>query len=167
VSASPGGDKFKAIVKPLAYLDHNILDYLVKSNDEPHNGEPLRTDLMHNHQVFFSDENLNEIEKSVQYEQKFLSTLESLHAFYLRLTDDNPSFQAISPVVVFDRLRSLPPLVRDFEQSMNEIALKLTIGEGGESVFAKSSELFSDMINDFKTQAEQYGITELFGNDFF
>lgn len=158
----------KQNLKPLAYLDHNVLDYLVKCNDEPHKGEPLRTELMDNHQVFYSDENLNEIEKSVHYERKFLSTLESLHPLYLPPTDgDNPSFKAVSPIVVFDRLRSLPPLVRDFEQSMNEIALKLNVGEGGDDVFEKSATAFTALIQNFKAQAEQYGLTPFFNECFF
>ena len=149
-------------LKPLAYLDHNILDFLIK-----YEGEPLRSDLINNYQVVFSDENLNEIEKSSNMSRAFYTPL-SLSTLCICNDGNNAFLKDISPTALFNELKNMPPLVREFENSMNEIALKLNVGgEVADDIFEKSAKHFSTIMDDFKTQAEYYGVTELFGNEFF
>ena len=63
----------------LAYLDHSILDSLVKGDCFNVKGLLEKNECV----VVFSDENIKEIEKSKGYEQKFLEVLKDLKARHL------------------------------------------------------------------------------------
>lgn len=67
------------IFNRLVYLDHNVLDLMSKGGLK--NIEELFT--VRNHIAVFSSENLNEIRKSVGYENSFLEVLESIGAKHI------------------------------------------------------------------------------------
>jgi hypothetical protein len=87
----------------LVYLDHSVLNQLLKGRHKLK--ELLRRDEL---QVVYSDENLNEISKSLGCEQDFLSLLSGLNATYLRpILDeqfhftDRSSIEAVEPTAAY------------------------------------------------------------------
>lgn len=65
----------------LAYLDHNVLDLMTKG--DPHQVRELLKN--NNLTPVYSDETLNEIQRSIGYECGFIELLEEIDAKYIQL----------------------------------------------------------------------------------
>ncbi len=81
--------------KPLAYLDHNILDKFIKNEMQN-----LFNQLKEEFQVVYSDENLKEINKSEGYSKQFLDILNSLNAYRLKHIMEPPNFMTTGQVKI-------------------------------------------------------------------
>ncbi|ELH9602995.1 hypothetical protein RQY88_004336 [Vibrio vulnificus] len=66
--------------KPTAYLDHNILDLLVKNPSLS-----FKEELRQKFQILYSDENLKEIRRTGENGSLYLDVLDDLEAMHLRL----------------------------------------------------------------------------------
>ncbi len=89
----------------LAYLDHNVLNRMLKG--DPDNIRGLLKE--NNLRVVFSNENLKEIHRSKGYEKSFLDLLDDIGAKYIEsITDskfkftDQARVQTIKPSIVYD-----------------------------------------------------------------
>lgn len=87
------------------YLDHSALNQIHKGRRPKIQEMLTRSEF----QVVYSDENLNEISKSVGFEQKFLSLLSALNAKHLRLIMDDrfrytehASLETIEPALAYE-----------------------------------------------------------------
>ncbi|MFK1041169.1 hypothetical protein ACIUV2_19590 [Pseudomonas aeruginosa] len=69
--------------KPTAYLDHNILDFLLKFP-----GNALEPELLGNYQIVYSDETLREIKRTGDRGKEFLGLLKKLSAMHINLETD-------------------------------------------------------------------------------
>lgn len=68
-----------SLTRPIAYLDHNLLDSISKGDPHDVVGLLKREGIT----VAFSTENLAEIQRSTGFEQSFLETLEQISAWHL------------------------------------------------------------------------------------
>ncbi len=89
----------------LAYLDHNVLNRILKG--DPDNVKGLLKEK--NLRVVFSDENLKEIHRSKGYEKSFLDVLEDINAKYIEPVVDSKfklngqaSIHTVKPSIVYD-----------------------------------------------------------------
>ncbi len=91
--------------KPIAYLDQNILDLFVEGECQD-----FLEKLKSNFVIAYSDETLKEIKRSGEYSNKFLSVLQQLDAYHLKLVLEQPEFKETdqatltkrNPIEVFD-----------------------------------------------------------------
>lgn len=122
--------------KPTAYLDHNILDLLVKNPSVD-----FKTQLKDQFQVIYSDENLKEIKRTGENGSSYLKVLEELGALYLKLVL-TPKFEVtgdatitkLSPFVAFDNYcENFNPFYEKLKQSMFQSLLKFYGGRGDAS----------------------------------
>ncbi|WP_439834590.1 hypothetical protein [Aeromonas caviae] len=96
--------------KPTAYLDHNIIDSLVKNRSSLSLSE-----LKENYQVIYSDENLKEIKRSRDGGSQHLDVLESLEAMHLKILVTN-NYQITDQAII---IKSNPFV--DFESYCNNV----------------------------------------------
>lgn len=113
--------------KPTAYLDHNVLDLLVKNPSAA-----FKTQLKDKFQVLYSDENLKEIRRTGENGSSYLKVFEELGAMYLKLVL-TPKFEVtgdatiteLSPFIAFDNYcENIEPIYEKLEQSMSQSLLK-------------------------------------------
>ncbi|MBO2587018.1 hypothetical protein [Shewanella algae] len=126
----------------LIYLDHNILDALLKGRIAP--GE-LYLDHINNTTVY-SNETLLEIRKSAGYEHKFLEVLKCLKACFLFVESDESGHvtgkwevREIDPFLEFDALNDALSSTTNSNFGFDEIVQKLYGGAPDKS-FSKIAE---------------------------
>ena len=73
--------------KPLAYLDHNILDRFLKNDLQD-----LKKRLIEDYQIVYSDENLKEIHRSGEFASEFIKVLEDINAKHIQIVFKHPGF---------------------------------------------------------------------------
>ena len=122
--------------KPTAYLDHNILDLLVKN--------PLlsfKEDLRKKYQILYSDENLKEIKRTGENGSLYLDILDELEAMYLKLVL-TPRFELTGdamisitkPVDAFrNYCQNIEPVYEQLEKSTSQSLLKFYGGRHGDT----------------------------------
>lgn len=134
--------------KPTAYLDHNILDLLVKNPSSN-----FETELKEKFQVIYSDENLKEIKRTGENGSNHLKLLEELGAMHLKLVL-TPKFEItgdatithLCPFVAFDNYcENIDPICESVVQSMSQSLLKFY---GGRSD-ANFDDINNSQINAF------------------
>lgn len=129
--------------KPTAYLDHNILDLLVKTPSLK-----FKTELKEKFQIIYSDDNLKEVKRTGENGFQYLQVLEELDAMYLKLIL-TPEFSVtgdavitkLSPFIAFENYcESIEPIYENIEKSMSQSLLKFYGG--------RSDADFDDINND-------------------
>jgi hypothetical protein len=122
--------------KPTAYLDHNILDLLVKN--------PLlsfKEDLRQKYQILYSDENLKEIKRTGKNGSLYLDVLDELEAMHLKLVL-TPRFELTGdamisitkPVDAFrNYCQNIEPVYEQLEKSISQSLLKFYGGRYGDT----------------------------------
>lgn len=134
--------------KPTAYLDHNILDLLVKNPSLV-----FKTQLKDKFQILYSDENLKEIRRTGENGSSYLKVFEELGAMYLKLIL-TPKFEVtgdatiteLSPFVAFDNYcENIEPVYENIEQAMSQSLLKFYGGRGD----ANFEDIKNDQIDAF------------------
>ena len=122
--------------KPTAYLDHNILDLLVKN--------PLlsfKEDLRQKYQILYSDENLKEIKRTGENDSLYLDVLDELEAMHLKLVL-TPRFELTGdamisitkPVDAFrNYCQNIEPVYEQLGKSISQSLLKFYGGRHGDT----------------------------------
>jgi hypothetical protein len=113
--------------KPTAYLDHNILDLLVKTPSLK-----FKAELKEKFQIIYSDENLKEIKRTGDKGFNYLKLLEEFEAMYLKLiltsefkVTGDATITELSPFVAFDKYcENIGPVYESIEQSISQSLLK-------------------------------------------
>lgn len=82
--------------KPLAYLDHNILDLLGKYD------LPDFLEILSEYQIVYSDVTLKEIRRSIGSEEMFLRTLDRMGALHIAVNFDFPHFKSTNEIIIHD-----------------------------------------------------------------
>ncbi len=143
------------------YLDHNILDVLVKNGIDGF-GE----NLMNNYKIVYSDETLKEIKRSTGYEKKFLFVLKELEASHLKLVLEQPEFLITDQVTITDRdvFQAFEEYCQNqteygnIESAMQQWVLKFSGGRVGdtiEDIHGEQLEAFSQLIDDMLKNADE------------
>lgn len=122
--------------RPTLYLDQNILDCFVK-NGVSNFGQGLRDGF----QIVYSDETLKEIRRSVGYENKFLSVLQGLNSYHLKVVVEQPGFiitdkATITKRNVFEAFEEYCAS-NDYEyveEAMSQWLLKFSGGRNGDKI---------------------------------
>lgn len=134
--------------KPTAYLDHNILDLLVKNPSLTFGAE-----LKEKFQIIYSDENLKEIKRTGENGSRYLKLFEELGAMYLKLVltskfevTGDATITELSPFVAFDNYcENIEPIYENLEQSMSQSLLKFYGGR----IDANFDDINNGQINAF------------------
>ncbi|MCG7517945.1 hypothetical protein [Vibrio sp. MMH1-50] len=122
--------------KPTAYLDHNILDLLVKNPSLS-----FKEELRKKFQILYSDENLKEIRRTGENGSLYLDVLDDLEAMHLRLAL-TPQFEftgdaRISITKSVDAFRNYcentEPVYEQLEKSTSQSLLKFYGGRLGDT----------------------------------
>ena len=135
--------------KPLAYLDHNILDFFIK-NKETEFEESLKEQC----QIVFSDESLQEIKRSVGYEKEFLEVLKRIEANYIKIILEQPGFVITDRVqidkvdieLLFNQYCQNDSLYAGSLKAFNQFSFKLSGGKKGTGI----SDINNEMLLSFK-----------------
>ncbi|TKB51193.1 hypothetical protein FCL40_01150 [Ferrimonas sediminicola] len=122
--------------QPTAYLDHNILDLLIKSSSIE-----FQSEVKASYQIIYSDESLKEIKRTGERGELFLNKLEELNAMYLRLVTNNKfeltgdaTLHEVSPIDAFKYYcNSVEPIYQQIEKSNSQSLLKFFGGRRGNS----------------------------------
>lgn len=146
----------------LVYLDHSALNQI-------HNGRrPKILELLTRpeFQVVYSDENLNEISKSIGSEQPFLSLLSALNAKHLRLIldekfrcTDRASIETVEPVAAYAAYVANRDDSPSFDGGLRDLLKKLygdhpnksfeqILPSGGRELAHKIDELVQELSSD-------------------
>jgi len=120
--------------KPIAYLDHNILDIFVKNKDLP-----FASELRGKYQIVYSDETLKEIKRTGDGGSKFLEVLEGLEAMHLRIfitesfkVTDKAILKKTNPFDAFeDYCKNIEPVYEAMEKATAQSLLKFYGGRVG------------------------------------
>ena len=139
--------------KPTAYLDHNILDLLVK-NDLP----SFEKELKEKYQVVYSDENLKEIRRSGESGVKHLKVFESVGAMYLKLVftprfspTGDATVTKLDPFTAFSSYcENIEPVYEGIEKSTSQSFLKFYGGRSDVDFAAIDNEqikAFDDLMS--------------------
>ena len=122
--------------KPTAYLDHNILDLLVKNP-----ALSFKEELRKKYQVLYSDENLKEIKRTGGNGSLYLDVLDDLEAMYLKLAL-TPQFEftggamisITKPVDAFKNYcQNIEPVYEQLKRSTSQSLLKFYGGRHGDT----------------------------------
>lgn len=122
--------------KPTAYLDHNILDLLVKNSSLS-----FKEDLRQKYQIVYSDENLKEIKRTGENGSLYLDVLDDLDAMHLKLAL-TPRFEftgdaiisVTKPVDAFrNYCQNIEPVYEQLEKSKSQSLLKFYGGRHGDT----------------------------------
>ncbi|HCM0980061.1 TPA: hypothetical protein ACF35C_004486 [Vibrio parahaemolyticus] len=122
--------------KPTAYLDHNILDLLVKNPSLR-----FKEDLREKYQILYSDENLKEIKRTGENGSLYLDVLDDLEAMYLKFVltsrfefTGDAMISITKPVDAFrNYCQNLEPVYEQFEKSTSQSLLKFYGGRHGDN----------------------------------
>ena len=145
--------------KPTAYLDHNILDLLVKNPSLAFGAE-----LKEKFQVLYSDENLKEIKRTGENGSSYLKLFEELGAMYLKLVL-TPKFEVtgdatiteLNPFVAFDNYcENIEPIYENIEKSMSQSLLKF-YGGRNDANFDDINNGQIDAFDDLMTHLQDLG----------
>ncbi len=145
--------------KPTAYLDHNILDLLVKNPSLA-----FKAELKEKFQILYSDENLKEIKRTGENGSSYLKLLEELGSMYLKLVL-SPNFEVtgdatiteLNPVVAFDNYcENIEPIYESLEQSMSQSLLKF-YGGRNDANFEDIKNCQIDAFDDLMTHLHDLG----------
>ena len=144
----------------LAYLDHNVLNTMLKG--DPHSIGDLLKKL--NLTPVFSDENLAEIHRSKGYEERFLNHLERIDALYLSPILDaqlkhtgEAEFQKINP---FDAYKNYVENMDDIPESDFGFKGMLQKLYGGlqdrsfEEIFASAAKDIDELIEEVREELQ-------------
>ncbi len=150
------------------YLDHNILDALIK-------GRISRHDLYlcyKNNTIVYSNETLMEIRKSTGYEHKFLEVLKDLEARFL-FVESNASghitgsweIREVDPFVAFDTLNYTLASTTNSNFGFDEIVQKLYGGASDKSFSEIAAQSLIDL-EDMLDSTLQEARVELSENEY-
>ncbi|WP_347253831.1 hypothetical protein [Leminorella grimontii] len=120
--------------KPTAYLDHNVLDVLVKKLNLV-----FASELREKYQIVYSDETLKEIKRTGSNGSQFIEVLESLEAMHLRVfvTENfeitgQAILKEISPFDAFKNYcENIEPVYEAMEKASAQSLLKFYGGRTG------------------------------------
>jgi hypothetical protein len=146
--------------KPTAYLDQNILDMFVK-----YGMGDFGRKLIENYQIIYSNETLKEIKRSTGFEEKFLSLLNDLKAYHLKVVLKQPGFIVTDQATitnrdtsqVYDEYCQNVVSYGNIENAMQQWVFKFSGGRVGESIsdiHAEQLEAFSDLIDGMVNNAK-------------
>jgi hypothetical protein len=152
----------------LVYLDHNILDALLKermSYREPY------LDCLSN-TILYSDETLREIRKSTGYEHEFLEVLRTLKASFLFVESSASGhvtgkweIRSSDPLLEYDALNTTLSNTSNSNFGLDEIIQKLYGGASERSYSDIAEKSFSDVKNMLDETLKE-ARNELSGNDY-
>lgn len=156
--------------KPTAYLDHNILDLLVKNPSLI-----FKDELKQNFQILFSDETLKEIKRTGENGVLYLQTLEDLDAMHLQhvLTHKfeftgEATIRIINPADAFrDYCENFEPIYERMEKSTSQSVLKFYGGRNGatfEDINNEQIHAFDDLMKHIQSLANNEEIRDLIPN---
>ncbi|NMD50809.1 hypothetical protein HG547_04075 [Shewanella sp. DNRA4] len=143
--------------KPTAYLDHNILDLLVKNPTLS-----FKEDLRKKYQILYSDENLKEIKRSGENGSQFLDVLDYLEAMHLKFAL-TPRFECTGDAMIsitkpVDAYRNycqnIEPVYEQLEKSTSQSLLKFYGGRNGDTFDDIKNEqigAFDNLLSHIKT----------------
>lgn len=151
----------------LIYLDHNILDALLKGRLSPH--EPYFDCI--NNTIVYSNETLMEIRKSTGYEHKFLDILKNLKAYFLSVESNTFGhitgkweIREVDPFVEFGSLNDALASTANLSFGLDEIIQKL-YGGVSEKSFAEIAAQSVVDLKDMLDASMQEARTELSENE--
>lgn len=148
---------------PLVYLDHSVLDIMLKKDNYFHGVNQIILKL--NAIPVYSSENLKEIFKSVGYENKFLEILKKINARYLELCLDNDwsltgeaELKEVSPDLAYQEFIAANQLIPNSEKDIFDLMIKF-YGGNEELAFSEifsaldhlGSEMITQLHDDFNT----------------
>lgn len=152
--------------KPTAYLDHNILDLLVKTPSLSFGSE-----LREKFQIIYSDENLKEIKRTGKSGSSHLKVLENFGAMYLKLVL-TPKFEVtgdatiteLSPFVAFENYcENLEPIYENIEQSISQSLLKFYGGRSDadfDDINNGQIDAFDNLMNHLQDLGKEFSEAE-------
>ena len=146
--------------KPTVYLDQNMLSMFVK-----HETKGFGQKLIENYQVVYSDETIKEIKRSTGFEKDFLSLLNELKAYHLKIVLEQPGFKDTDQATIterdaFEAYEEYCQNETEFgkiENSMQQWLFKFSGGRLGESIsdiHAEQIEAFSDLMDNMFDYSE-------------
>lgn len=153
--------------KPTAYLDHNILDLLVKNPTLA-----FKAELKDKFQILYSDENLKEIKRSGENGASYLKLFNELGAMYLKLVL-TPQFEVtgdatiteLDTFVAFDNYcENIDPIYENLEQSMSQTLLKFYGGRSDanfDDIKNGQIDAFDDLMSHLQNLGEELQETEV------
>mgnify|MGYP000167291782 CR=1 FL=1 len=152
--------------KPTAYLDHNILDLLVKNPTLA-----FKVELKDKYQILYSDENLKEIKRTGENGTSYLKLFNELGAMYLKLVL-TPQFEVtgdatiteLDSFVAFDHYcENIEPIYENLEQSMSQSLLKFYGGRSDanfDDIKNGQIDAFDDLMIHLQNLGEELQETE-------
>ncbi len=147
--------------KPIAYLDQNILDLFVEGEHQDFL-EKLRSNFV----VAYSDETLKEIKRSGDYSSKFLSVLQQLDAYHLKLVLEQPEFKETDqatlakrdPNEAFEEYCQSDAEYDEIQKSMEKWLFKHSGGNKGvgiSEIHEEQKRAFAGLMGEMKEQLEE------------
>ena len=142
--------------KPTAYLDHNILDLIVKNPSIA-----FKAEVKDKFQVIYSDENLKEIKRTGEKGPLYLKVLDDLEAMYLKIIL-TPQFELTSdatltiqnPFEAFENYcQNIEPIYEEIEKSTSQSLLKFYGGRNGDDfddINNEQIDSFDNLMNHIK-----------------
>ncbi len=145
--------------KPTAYLDHNILDLIVKNKNLP-----FTTELKEKYQVIYSNETLKEIKRTGDNGSQFLEALEHLEAMHIQIlisdkfeVTNQATLRKINPHSAFENYcANIEPIFEAMENSTAQSLLKFYGGRSGsnlDDINREQIESFGNLMNYISDQA--------------
>jgi hypothetical protein len=154
----------------LAYLDHNILDLIVK--DDRNGIKPLLKEC--NLTPIFSNETLVEIKRSAGGEDKFLTVLNEIGAKFLEPVIENNHYTGTANVHSVDSFQVYAHFL-EHEEPLPEYGYGLTgmlekfyggrKDESFDEVFASGAEEFKSLLDELTSDLDEESLAEL-GDEF-
>lgn len=147
--------------KLTAYLDQNIIDFLVKNRNSP-----FLSELKEDYQVVYSDETLKEIKRAGDGGSQHLDVLESLEAMHLKILVTNSyqiTDQAIiiksNPFVDFENYcNNVEPVYEAMEKATAQSLLKFyggRVGSDFDDINREQADSFSHLMNHISNQVDE------------
>lgn len=148
--------------KPIAYLDQNILDLFVDGKHDKFS-EKLKSSF----QIVYSDESLNEIQRSGDYADKFLPVLKDLGALQLKLVLEQPEFVETGKATLtncdpFDAFQEYCENSKEhdhIQSPMEQWLFKYSGGLNGigiAQIHDDQKQSFSQLMSELRTQLQEF-----------
>lgn len=158
-----------AIVKPIMYLDQNVLDLFVKGKYTS-----LHDQLRDEFQVIYSDETLCEIKRSGTGASGFISILHSLNAYHIGIELSQPNFaltgraliKNIDPTIAYQEYLASNKSGEDVSAALYNFLFKFQGGNENQTfteMFDDSKHAFIQHLKDLNFAAQQIGAVDLSG----
>ncbi|USD66849.1 hypothetical protein [Vibrio sp. SCSIO 43136] len=154
--------------KPTAYLDHNILDLLVKNPEMS-----FKDELKQKFQILYSDENLKEIKRTGENGSLYLGVLDDLEAMYLKLVltpqfkfTGDATLDITKPEKAFENYcLNIEPVYERMEKATAQSLIKFYGGRSGDTFDDINGEqlgAFDNLINYLHSLVDSDEIQENF-----